>query len=295
MKIKLLATIISSLFLITSAYSQEAKFMVLGAKGEVMVDGKKIHTGDMLLSGQSVEISGTAPYLGLASIMGGTLELKKSGTYKVDDLGKDLGTAESDLVSKYVDFIKDELTGSGETASTQAKYGSVTRSLKKKPIFFHIPINSNAIKSEVNLTWELKGNDNDEDVSFKIYIKDRKHHILIEDEVEGTEYKLDLNDPKLNDQKYLFYYVEDARNNKIASDLYAFTVYADGDSEETAKEIEMLKSNDTALGQLILAKFYEEKGFIVNASTAYENAIALSDGDEQFVKLYENFQTRYGS
>lgn len=295
MKIKLLTSIISSLFLITSIYAQEAKFMVLGAKGEIKVDGKEIHTGDMLLSGQSVEVTGNAPYLGLASIMGGTLELKKTGTYKINDLEKKIGSQENDLVSKYVDFIKDELTGSGDVTSTQAKYGSVTRSLKKKPIFFYIPINSNVLKAEINLTWALKSTEKDKDVSFKIYIKDRKHHVLIEDDVKGTEYRLDLNDAKLKDQKYLFYYVEDANNNKIVSDLYAFTIYAEGDSEESSQEIQKLKENNTAIGQLILAKFYEEKGFIVNASTAYEKAITLSNGDEQFVKLYENFQTRYGS
>lgn len=295
MKIRILLTIISSLFLISTTYAQEAKFMVLGAKGDVKVDGKAIHTGDMLLSGQLVEVEGASPYLGLASIMGGTLELKESGSYKVDDLEKKVGSQESDLVSKYVDFLKDELTGSGDEGSTQAKYGSVTRSLKKKPIFFYIPINSNAIKSEVILTWALKGNTDKEKPSFKIYVKDRKHHVLIEDNVDGTEYTLDLNDSKLKDQKYLFYYVEDAKNNKIASDLYAFTVYSDGDTEQTKNEIEMLKNNETAIGKLILAKFYEEKGFIVNASTAYEEAIALSNEDPQYIKLYESFQTRYGS
>ncbi|MBB6464007.1 hypothetical protein [Flammeovirga kamogawensis] len=293
MKFKLL-TFISTLLIVFNVSAQEAKFMVLGVKGDVSIGGENIHTGDMLLSGQEVTIKGTSPYLGLAYISGGTLELKKSGKYEVNTLESQLSQKENDLVSRYVDFIKDELTGSGEEASTQAKYGSVTRSLKKKPIYFYVPINSNAIKTEINLSWALKDGPS-ENGTYKIFIKDRKHHILLEDEVTGSEYTLNLNDAKLNEEKYLFYYVEDAKNNKIASDLYAFTVYNDGDTEETAKELEQLKSNETAIGKLILAKYYEDKGFIVNASTAYEQAISLSNGDEQYVKMYQNFQTRYGS
>ncbi|AZQ64242.1 hypothetical protein EI427_19070 [Flammeovirga pectinis] len=293
MKFKLL-TFISTLLFTLNVSAQEAKFMVLGVKGDVSLEGKNIQTGDMLLSGQELIINGTSPYLGLAYISGGTLELKKPGTYQVNTLEKELGQKENDLVSRYVDFIKDELTGSGEEASTQAKYGSVTRSLKKKPIYFYVPINSNAIKTEINLSWALKDGSS-ENGTYKIFIKDRKHHILLEDEVNGTEYTLNLNDAKLNEEKYLFYYVEDAKNNKIASDLYAFTVYKEGDSEETVRELEQLKSNETAIGKLILAKYYEDKGFIVNASTAYEQAINLSNGDEQYVKMYQNFQTRYGS
>ncbi|NLR95007.1 hypothetical protein [Flammeovirga agarivorans] len=294
MKIKLL----SFLFVLISipfAYAQEAKFMVLGAKGEITSNGKNIHAGDMILSGTTIDIKGSTPYLGLAYIAGGTLELKKPGTYNVADLEKGLSNQDNDLVSKYVDFIKDELTGSTANASTQAKYGSVTRSLKKKPIFFYVPINSNAIKSNVNLTWAMKEGVEKKDKTFKLFIKDRKQHVLIEKEVTGTTYALDLNDPELKDQKYLFYYVEDADNHKIASDVYAFEVHKDGGDAQTDKALEQLKANDTAIGHLILAKFYEDKGFIVNASTSYEQAIELSNGDEQYIKMYEDFQARYGS
>ncbi|WP_139263093.1 hypothetical protein [Flammeovirga pacifica] len=293
MKTKLL----SFLLLLLSAtliHAQEAKFMVLGAKGEITSNGKEINVGDMLVSNSSIKINGTSPYLGLAYIAGGTLELTKKGSFKVNDLEEKLSNQNNDLASKYVDFIKDELTGSSEVSSTQAKYGSVTRSLKKKPIYFYAPINSNAIKSQVNLTWALKEGVKSKD-SFKIYIKDRKQHVLIEDDVKGTSYNLDLNDPKLKDQKYLFYYVEDASNHKISSDIYAFTVYMMGEDKETDSELAQLKNNDTAIGHLILAKYYEEKGFIVNASSAYEKAISLSNGDQQYTKMYQDFQTRYGS
>ncbi|ANQ50767.1 hypothetical protein KMW28_19720 [Flammeovirga yaeyamensis] len=293
MKTKLLSFLLL-LLSFTYVNAQEAKFMVLGAKGEITSDGKKVNVGDMLVSNASVKVNGTNPYLGLAYIAGGTLELTKKGSFEVNDLEKKLSNKNNDLVSKYVDFIKDELTGSSGETSSQAKYGSVTRSLKKKPIYFYAPINSNAIKSEVTLTWALKEGVSSND-KFKIYIKDRKQHVLVEDDVQGTSYKLDLNDAKLKDQKYLFYYVEDASNHKISSDMYAFQVYMMGEDKETDKELAQLKENNTAIGHLILAKYYEDKGFIVNASSAYEKAIALSNGDKQYTKMYQDFQSRYGS
>lgn len=298
---RLTVTLLSIVFSLMAsvAGAQDFEFMALGVKGGVVVDGEPLRVGATLSNDQSVMLKSGA-YLGLAHMNGKTLEISKAGTYRVKDLSSKLSSHGDDLAGRYASFLISELTGSGKTSSANAKtkYGSVSRSLKKKPVQIYMPMKSEALKDVVTISWDLvieQDGDAAEKLAektYKLYIKDQKMRLLMETEVTGVQAEINLADEKLKDQAYVFYYVEDVENKKLASDLYAFTVVNAINDADVKAGVAELSKNETAMGKMILAKFYEDNGYFANASKLYQDAIVMSGNDEQYVAIYENFKKR---
>lgn len=296
MKTILTKTIISlSLILLgfTVAHAQSYEFMILGVQGDVKSSGDAVKVGATLSSGQSLTI-GSGAYAGLAHTSGSTLELTKAGTYTVADLKKQAAANSGSADSRLVSFIMDELTGGqkAQKKSGDVKYGSVTRTTK--PVQVTMPSKANVLKgSKILLKWRLKGkHTNVKADAYKLIVRDRSMNVLEEVEVKDAECTLDLSKDVFQGHKMLTYSVEVAGNRSLASGLYAFTIKDLLSSDaEFSKEHKMLTEHgQSAMGKIVLAKFYEQNQLVSNAVTAYETAINLSEGDSPFQVLYDNFR-----
>ncbi|MEH0157581.1 hypothetical protein V6R21_26040 [Limibacter armeniacum] len=276
-----------------SVSAQDYTFMILGTKGNVQVNGKTPKVGENLLANHTVTVPPNA-YLGLAHASGSTLEITQPGTYKVKDLEAKI-SKEDALTGKFASFVIDEITGKSDdgNGSRQVKYGSVTRNTK--PVKINMPSKTAVLRGEVALDWELKGKqDHVQTGPFKLVVKDISQNILMETPVEGNSTVLDLNDEKLKGHDRLVYFVEAIDNKRLESGQYLFEVKEAEVPQADKEQYEALKSKDSALGKMMLAKFYEDKGLLPNAKMAYHEAIKLSFGSEQYQKVYERFAARYG-
>ncbi|MCS6832796.1 MAG: hypothetical protein NZ521_04430, partial [Flammeovirgaceae bacterium] len=138
----------------TNLYAQGYEFMVLGTKGANTVDGQPTKVGATIKAGQTIKVESNA-YLGLAHTSGKTLEIKKAGSYKVEDLVKKISENKGGIATQYAAFVIDELTGSDQVQNRyaqKAKTGSVTRAFNK--LAFMLPEKSKVLYDDkITIKW----------------------------------------------------------------------------------------------------------------------------------------------
>ncbi len=311
-KLKLHSTvlILVSMFFSISAFAQDYTFTVLGSKGTNTMGSASIKVGTKIKDGATVKV-GLDGYLGLAHKSFKTLEITKPGEYKVSDLESMLGNAEGDLASKYAKFVMDELTSGNSSSSRfnrKAKTGSVTRSLHKKPILFLMPVDENGISktskvladSKITIKWYVNNPnvlDTKSNVQYKFVVKDGSPlnigKVIYDAEITGESVTIDLSDARFNDSKMLLYQVVVMNNSKaVTSDELMLNIVNPMHAGQMGTEVKILEKDESALGKMVLAKYFEEHNLIANAIHAYEEAIEISEAPE-FITSYNSFLEFY--
>jgi hypothetical protein len=309
MKIKFLAYCVSLFLLVGTVSAQDYAFKVLGSKGHnTTTGGSSLKVGSKITATQTLEV-GEGSYLGLAHSNGKTIEITKKGTYKVQDLVAQVNSSGS-LASNYAKFVIDELTEAGSEGiaaknrfNHMNKTGSVKRALGS--VATMLPAEKTKIfGNTLILKWYLKDGVNFKDQvdKYKVQILNLNDEILFTGDFKEEQASIDLAaNPKLSKEAVLVckVYPLDKSGNSLEGSA------VDGDAlvrldESEVKEINtelvsITKDNQaTALGKLIEARFFEDKELYADAIHAYEEAMKMSGGTEQFRKFYQFFLERNG-
>ncbi len=300
-----------TLLLLMHTYGH-AQFMVLGSKGDNKVDGQPLKIGTLLQLTQTITV-GNGAYLGLAHTSKKTIELKKAGTYKISDLEKQIANANNDLADRYASFVISELTsddGNTSRFNRGAKTGSVTRDVSKKPLLFMMPVDENGISktskvlagSKITIGWFINKPEeiNEDNIeSYRFIIKDGSPenigNTIFETSTSDKKLTIDLADNKFKRNKTLLYQVEAVAKSgeKFSSPEAMLKKLGSKENYMISQELKELPQEETAINNLIKAKFFEEKGLIANAINMYEEAISISDVP-QYRAYYNDFLDFYG-
>lgn len=288
-------------------YGQNYTFKVLGVKGQATVDGKPLLVGGTIPANASITL-GSGAYLGLAHHTNKTLEMVKPGTFKVADLEKQLASANNDLASRYAQYVVNELTNDDANASrfhAKAKTGSVTRAFGTEAITFLMPIDQNGVSkatkvldhTQLVIRWALTDAKMTQPSQYRFLVKDGSPdglgNILLEVNTNEPRVLLSLDHPKLANKRILLYQVEAVVNQeRIKSEELAITKLRTNEEKAILAEMSQLPQEPTALNKLILARFFEDKGLIANALTAYDEAVALQP-TIQYQQYYAAFLDGY--
>jgi len=298
------------LFFSVSANAQTYTFKVLGAKGDVKLNGAPLKVGGMLKAGESVTV-GNGAYLGLAHSSNKTLEIKKQGTYKISDLEEKLNKSGKSLTDKYASFVIEELTNGDDNGTrfhSRAKTGSVTRDVMKQPILFMMPIDANGISkttrvlgsNKITIRWYVNDEDaiNPESVlNYTFVVKEGSPEnigrVVYKEKVTSPQIELDLGSEALKNHKRLFYQVVVHTDSEtIATEDLGIEKLKTRDAYQIRQELNELQAGETALGKLIKAKYFEDKGLLADALQMYEEALAISD-IPSYRKYYDQFLSYY--
>ncbi|GAB4338142.1 MAG: hypothetical protein OHK0038_16790 [Flammeovirgaceae bacterium] len=276
---------------ISSLFAQGYEFMVLGTKGANTVDGQATKVGATIKAGQTIKVESNA-YLGLAHTSGKTLEIKKSGTYKVEDLVKKISENKGGIANQYAAFVIDELTGGDGVQNRyaqRAKTGSVTRAFNK--LAFMMPEKSKVMDDKITIKWYFDHKDlNDDEVkSFRFVVTNMSKQTIFEQVVEGMSITLDLNDKRFAKEENLVYYCEAVGRKGIDSPEQILLKVTDNEAKEINSRLSEVEKSD--LSNIVKAQIFEEKEMYANAINAYEEAIKSNDS-EQFQNLYKAFLMR---
>ncbi|TAD98915.1 MAG: hypothetical protein EAZ97_10180 [Bacteroidetes bacterium] len=291
--------------------AQSYTFKVIGSKGNISADGKALKVGATLTENQSVVISSGA-FLSLLHSNGKPLELKSEGTFKVKDLASKVSGSAS-LSNKYIDFVQKELTENGgpsaerERKTHMKKTGSVERDIPG-PVSLIMPNTRETARyifgNSITLKYFLKSNskvfgiDAADLKSFKITIKDMTDEILYEKETTSNTEIVDLTKGKLaNAKDLIFKIVPIKKDGSIIdkTDDVMFSRLDEDEHREVASELASItdpKAEPTALSKLIEARFFEEKGYFLDAIVAYEKAVELSYNVDAYGEMYKSFLIR---
>jgi hypothetical protein len=268
-------------------------FKVLVNKGqnEVKVGDtwQPLRTGSILRSNDELKLASNA-YVGLIHATGKPLELKEAKTYKVKELESRIGTGAS-VLNKYTDFI---LSSNTEKKNRLSATGAVHRGANSIKVFLPKSENAFVYGDVVILDWDRK----EEEAPYMVKLKSIFGDDLYTTEVTNETVTINLTEPKFASEDNIIVEVYPASQpNKRPDPPFIIKKLSPADKERIKNQLSEISaevSNDNAISKLVLAGFYEQNKLLIDAITAYQQAIKLSPDVEQFKEDYKSFLVRHG-
>lgn len=285
--------------------AQNYVFKVLANKGDntVKVEGAewtKLKTGQSLNSGDELKLSEEA-YLGLMHNSGKTLEVKTPGSHTVSGLAANLKSKNTSVASKYADFVMNKMSddeGSGDYRKSLGATGAVDRALASGASIKLMALSSSEIiNDEVILRWsEPKQVGEIEELQYELVFSNLFDETIKTETVDQTSYLLDRSKEPFKGETFIKIKVA-VRGKELKSDDYAITVKPEEETAEIKAILVQLQSEiegESAMDKLVMAAFYEDNDLLLDALTAYEQAIQKAPNVPVFEKAYEDFLIRNG-
>jgi hypothetical protein len=293
-------TLLSVLFVSGYAHAQDYAFKVLASKGKNSVqNGAALKIGSTIKTG--VILMEEDGYLGLRHNNGKTIELRKKGTYKVEELAQTLSGKSEGLASKYLAYVADELTKEDVNIDENrhkhmSKTGAVDRSTcAMSPVNLLLPRTVKIFGDKAAISWAVdlqndavKGKDSKPEV-FRLIVKDLFGNVLLEKDVEGYSYVIDFGSDKFKGQTDLLYSVAVKNLEDLLSCEQSIHRISSKDSEKISFELASIGEDNTAITKVVQAQYFEEKKLYSNAIHAYLEAMKLAPEVKSYKRMYQTF------
>ncbi|WP_448520357.1 hypothetical protein [Rhodoflexus sp.] len=287
--------------LIGNAIAQDYAFKVLASKGTNTLDGQPIKVGFKITDNQTVFVPEGA-YLSLAHHTGKAIEVA-AGSHKVKDLSNKV-VQQSSVTSKYAKFVVNELTQGEQSAAARNRFqhmnkiGSVERDLAVSSVRVWLPLNSTILSDQLLIRWsDVQPNE-----SYEVQVSDLSDQLLYSSRTREQHLLLDLKSEQLSGQPYLIVKVipvdQASGKIKIGAEQIDGNILVRPQGEALTNlqrelaEIRKEFGNNSAIGKLIEANFFEENDMIAEALNAYESALAISGQTPQYEEMYQAFLIR---
>jgi hypothetical protein len=280
------------LILLSSApiVAQDYTFKVLVNKGNNEIKSangwQPVKVGAALKPTDEIKIVANA-YLGLVHSTGKPLELKQSGSFKVSELAKQIGGG-TNVLNKYTDFILS--SNSGPKGGNLSATGAVHRGTTNIKVYLPKGANNSVMGSTVYLNW-----DNDFPGPYEVVIQNLFGESLASYSTKETAYNISLDDPKLKEEEVFLVKVINTRDKTKSSDEYTFKRASKANKqklETSFQEILSSTSEPSALNKFIHAGFFEEQKYLIDATSAYQEAIKLAPDVQAYKEAYTEFLIR---
>jgi hypothetical protein len=275
-------------------HAQEVTFKVLVNKGKNEVKSKEgwvpVKTGTSLKSDDELKVSDNS-YVGLVHVSGKSLEVKDAGKYKIIDLAKKVSGGSS-VLNKYTDFI---LSSNVQKKNNLAATGAVTRGIKNIRINLPKPESSVVFSGKIIFDWETEGAQGPYTVVFSSMFGDELKKI----ETALNRVEIDLSESNFlnEDNIRIKIYAKVGPAKESNDEDYYLKRLSKADLKRiknSLNEISDAVSEPSAINELVLAGFYESNNLLVDAITAYQEAMKLAPDVPEYKQQYNDFLLRNG-
>jgi hypothetical protein len=221
-------------------------------------------------------------------VSGKALELKQSGNYKVGDLAAKVNGG-SNVLNKYTDFI---LSSATAPKNRLAATGAVDRGEDNIQIYLPKPELAGVYNDNVTIQWDSHGAPAPYVVTFKSMFDDDLDRL----ETSENSVSINVNSKNFANEDNIIVSVSSATNKNKVSNKYTLKKLSKADKTRIKGELEKIASTTsepTALNKLLMAAFYEQNNLLIDAGTAYAEAIQLAPDVPQYKEDYEAFLFRH--
>jgi hypothetical protein len=268
-------------------------FKVLANKGSNEVKSgdswQPLKTGASLRETDEIKIADNA-YLGLVHAKGKPMELKQAGTFKVKELAEKVN-AGSSVLNKYTDFILSSNSAEAKKNRLSAT-GAVHRATESATgikVFMPENQNSSIYNSVAVVKWDGSKVAGPYVVKFLNIFEEEIFSV----ETPETSLEVDLRDSRFpNDQAYLLV-VQSKQDAKQVSKQHMIKKLSKDDQEKVKVSLTEIMSDvqeENAVNKVTLAGFYEQNNLLIDAITAYEDAVRM---EPAYQEMYDEFLLRH--
>jgi len=296
MKTNLLFAIVIMLFF-GQTIAQDGVFTIILNKGNNSLlndkGTKSIVVGTTVNQDQLLKVAENGYIALLHNETGSGLELNQPGEYKIVDLQAAVANRENSLLSKYGKFLMTSLLSQSDNSQTLNVTGAVERGSETIiPVF--LPKITDVYGSELLVTWKSMDNIND----YVITVKNKVDQTIFQKNVRGNRYVLQLDGSAFVQESMLILNVQ-AKNKEVFTSRDFGIRRVDGTFRDTIKQqysnlLETADTENTTLGKLLIASFFEEHQLTADALSYYESAVKTSPDPIGFAVLYDSFLARNG-
>ncbi|MBL0742362.1 hypothetical protein [Chryseolinea lacunae] len=279
----------------TFASAQDYAFKVLANKGSNEVksgnDWVPLKTGASLRNGDELKLGDNA-YVGLMHSKGKPMELKTAGNYSVKKLEDEMNAKPSTgVLAKYTDFILSSNSAESKKNRLSAT-GAVDRG-ENYAIKLLLPANQYAglFNNQAIITWESSKTSG----PYLVTVKNMFDDELVKFETPENNFKIDMSEPKYAKENAVLVEVRSKADPKQVSESHLIKRLAPAEQAGVKKSLEsILKETpeQTALNKYLLAGFYEENKLLIDAVTAYKEAIQLAPDVPTYQEALDEFLLR---
>ncbi len=288
---KLLAFVFAT-FLSGSISAQEYAFKVLINKGQNEIkSGTRwlpVKVGASLKSGDELKISPNG-YIGLVHVTGKPLEVKNAGQHKVADLAAQVKDGSS-VLNKYTDFILSVAENKGNSMTAT---GAVHRGANEIKVFLPNPKQAIVFNDRISIAWAKDPKTDTYIVRLNSMFGDELDRF----EVQDTTLEINLATDKLMHEDNILVEVSSKDQKDVASESFMLKKLSQADKARITNSLSHIASQtreQTALNNLFLASFFEDNKLLIDAATAYQEAIRLAPNVPYFQQAFNDFLTRSG-
>jgi hypothetical protein len=275
------------------SFSQNFAFKVLVNKGKNEIkkgaSWQPLKVGSVLAKTDEIRLVDDA-YLGLVHHSGKAVEIKKPGPHKVSVLEESIPQGKSVMV-KYTDFI---LSSNSDQKTTLNATGAVSRGPENIQVFLPTSPSYTVVYGEnVIITWDKQDMKGPFTVTFSNPFGDDLKAV----ESQTNSVAIDLSDRDFQYEDNILIKIVSKTDRKESPDQLMIKRLSKADKERVKKQLDELWTSteeETALNKLILAGFFESQNLLIDASTAYQQAIELAPNVPEYEEYYLNFITRTG-
>jgi hypothetical protein len=291
MKINKLAFLIVFVILSYShVHAQDYAFKVLVNKGKNEYKSgegwQAVKVGSSLKTDDELKVSDNS-YVGLVHANGRPIELKQAGKYKVADLSAKV-KGNASVISKYTDFI---LSANTSKKNNLAATGAVNRGGKEIDVYLPATELAVVYNNEVIINWDAE----DTAPPFTVVLSTMFDDVLLKKETNDNFIAIDLRDKNLENEDNIIVEVTSQSGQKKKSERFTLKRVSKADRERVntlLKEFESQITDPTALNKLVMAGFFEKNNLIIDAVTAYQEAIRLAPDVPDYKEIYNDFLLR---
>lgn len=283
---------ISLLFCVSSDALGQS-FSVLISRGANRYDGCKgdatVVMGSAIEKGDRVRMVHNG-YLALLHSSGAIVELKKPGFYAYNSMVELMGKTDNNVVMRYGRYLLEKIRPAQDESELLNVTGAVERG-RERLIRMHLPNASDVYGTQVLVRWEPK-----KSVSkYLITVKNMFDEVVFTEVVATPLFQLDFTDPTFGDESLFILNVRDANNPATRSRDYGLKRLLGDEALAVHRELSHVLEaveEDTAIGNVLVASFFEERRLLLDASTYYEKAIETASAIESYTQLYGMYLRR---
>jgi hypothetical protein len=270
--------------------AQDYAFKVLINKGQNEIrqgpDWSFLKTGASLKAVDELKVAENG-YVGLIHVSGKPLEVKDVGVHKVMDLALRI-KASTNVLQKYTDFI---LSSKTNNSNSMTATGAVHRGTGEIKVFLPKAKHAIVFSDEISIAWARDEATKAYVVRFSSMFGDE----LDSFEVQDTTLSIDLGKSKFKNEDNIVVNIASKDDSQVSSDNFILKKLSSGDKKRLSAsmaEMSALNREESALHMLYLASFYEENALLIDASTAYQQAIRLAPDVPYYQEAFGKFVVR---
>lgn len=294
MALKKLFTVVFILFSFIG-FSQDLVYTALAAKGTCVVQRGEnpdeyvpITAGVQLYLNDVVIVTGTTTYVGLVGVDGNVIEITHGGVYRLAEMHDDAIERHVFLTQKYAQAL---LTNNGDAVYADAVEEGVSRAASTtSTIKLQLPKKSKVFGEQVDLNWQCE----QPVTNYMVAICDRFDAHVYNQTTTYNNLRIDLSlVGLLPGQSYkLLVGDADQKENVAFVNIEMLTRSELAKIETDLRILKKEVPKNSAIGDMVLASYFESNGLYLNALNYYQQAIQKEPGIVEYQKAYNQFLKR---